>query len=167
MDIVSHGLWGAGAFGRKSKKDFWIAFFFGIMPDLFSFGIFTISTLLGFVDGPDWRSGPPDPSSIPSYVGGLYNITHSFIVFAFVFLIVWVIRKKPYYLMMGWPLHILFDIGTHSTSFFPTPFLWPLISYRFNGVPWSDPQILIPNFVFLALIYIGWWILKYKRRRKY
>ena len=39
MDIVSHGLWGAIAFGRKSRSSFWLAFLIGLAPDLFSFGI--------------------------------------------------------------------------------------------------------------------------------
>ena len=49
MDIFSHGLYGGVLTGRKSRKSFWTAFIFGISPDLFSFGIFTLSILLGFV----------------------------------------------------------------------------------------------------------------------
>jgi hypothetical protein len=36
MDVISHGLWGGVAFGRKNKKYFWWSFGFGIMPDLLS-----------------------------------------------------------------------------------------------------------------------------------
>ena len=37
MDIVSHGLWGSIAFGRKSRSSFWMAFVIGMAPDIFSF----------------------------------------------------------------------------------------------------------------------------------
>src|SRR3989338_10826915 len=86
MDIFSHGLYGGVLTGRKSRKSFWTAFIFGISLDLFSFGIFTLSILLGFVSGPDWGSHAPDPSLIPNYVGILYDITHSLIVFCVSFL---------------------------------------------------------------------------------
>ncbi|MFZ1626633.1 MAG: hypothetical protein WAT81_02400 [Candidatus Moraniibacteriota bacterium] len=46
MDIFSHGLYGGIAFGRRSRPRYWLAFFFGIAPDLFSFGLFFVLTLL-------------------------------------------------------------------------------------------------------------------------
>lgn len=162
MDILSHGLWGGAAFGRSVKKNFWLAFFIGISPDLFSFGIFSAMNFLGLVSGPDWSNGPPDASTIPQYVHSLYNITHSLIVFVAVFLLVWVIRKKPLYEMLAWPLHILMDIPTHSTRFFPTPFLWPVAEYKIDGVPWSHPWIFFPNWILLILIYSYFF---FKKRR--
>ena len=39
MDILSHGLWGAIAFGRRNRPSFWLAFVIGLAPDLLSFGI--------------------------------------------------------------------------------------------------------------------------------
>lgn len=49
MDIISHGLWGGIAFGRKNKKDFWQSFAFGVMPDLLAFGVLTVATTLGVI----------------------------------------------------------------------------------------------------------------------
>ncbi len=162
MDIISHGLYGGIAFGRKTKISYWKAFFFGIMPDLFSFGIFFAMNVLMLTSGPDFENGPPDPSLVPSYVHSLYNITHSFIVAGLVIGGVWFILKKPMVELFAWPLHILVDIPTHSTSFFPTPFLWPVSSLRVDGVSWGQPYIFFPNLVFLAVIY-GFWY--YKRRK--
>lgn len=164
MDIISHGLWGGLAVGRKSRRSFWLSFFCGIAPDLFSFGLFSAMSILGFASGPDWSNGPPDARSIPSYVYMLYNITHSFVTFAVVFIILWAIFKKPIYELLAWPLHILFDIPTHSTAFFPTPFLWPLLEYRVNGIPWSHPFIFFPNWIFLILLYLYFFV--YKKRKK-
>jgi hypothetical protein len=164
MDTLSHGLYGGIAFGRKSKVSYWKAFFFGIMPDIFSFGIFTASTVLGLVSGPDWNAGPPDPSSVPQYVHSLYDVTHSLVVVAVVFGIVWWVRKKPMMELLAWPLHILVDMPTHSSAFFPTPFLWPVSDFTINGISWGTPWIFIPNVILIVVLYLVWYVRT--RRRK-
>lgn len=168
MDIFSHGLWGAAAFGRKdgafTKKKFWTAFAFGVAPDMLSFGILFLVTLSGFSDGPGFHSGPPDPASIPSYVYSLYNATHSLIVFSAIFLLLWAYFKKPVWESLAWGLHILVDIPTHSYAFFPTPFLWPFFDIKFNGWSWGQPWIFFPNVLALALVYF--WLYKKRRGKK-
>lgn len=161
MDILSHGLYGGVLVGRKSRRSFWTAFFFGIAPDLFSFGIFTASVWLGFASGPDWGHRP-DPSLIPAYVHSLYDVTHSLVIFAIAFFAVWALRKKPMYEMLGWCFHILLDIFTHSEAFFPTPFLWPLSDFHVDGHSWGTPEIFIPNVLVLIALY-GWWYAQKKR----
>ena len=165
MDTLSHGLWGGIAFGRKSRKLFWQSFAFGVVPDILSFGIFFVLTFLGFASRPNWASGPPPADAIPSYIYTLYDLTHSLVIFAVVFLVVWLLLRKPVYTMLAWPLHILVDIPTHSLQFFPTPFLWPLFDgIRVDGIPWSHPYIFIPNVVFLAVLYF-WFYWKSKKER--
>jgi hypothetical protein len=166
MDIISHGLYGGIAFGRKSKFSYWKAFFFGVLPDLLSFGIFTTFTVLGLASGPDWTSGPPDPSAIPGYVHQLYDVTHSLVVALGVFGLVWLVTKKPMLELLAWPLHILVDIPTHSSEFFPTPFLWPLSDFSIDGVSWGQPIIFIPNVLLLIALYTWFWSRKSKRRDK-
>jgi membrane-bound metal-dependent hydrolase YbcI (DUF457 family) len=163
MDILSHGLWGGIALGRRSRKSFWTAFGFGVAPDLFSFGMVFAGGLL--THGLDFFNGlghPPDPAVIPAYVYTLYNATHSLAVFAVVFALVWLLRGRPLWELGAWGLHIVVDIFTHSTAFFPTPFLWPLSDLRVDGVPWSDPRIFFSNVLLLAATY-GW---VYLQRRK-
>lgn len=162
MDILSHGLWGGVAVGRKSRKSFWLAFALGVAPDLFSFGIFTAMVTLGLASGPDWSARPPDPSLIPDYVYSLYDITHSLVVFLAVFLAVWLWRKKPLWEMSAWAIHVMLDIFTHSENFFPTPFLWPLSDFHVDGRSWGDPLIFIPNVLLLVALYGYWW---YARNR--
>ena len=72
MDIVSHGLWGGLAFGRKNRSSFWLAFVIGLAPDLFSFGILWSAAILGLARQPDFSHGTPPESSIPQYVHHLY-----------------------------------------------------------------------------------------------
>ncbi len=162
MDIVSHGLWGALAFGRQSRKSFWLAFGIGLAPDLFSFGILWVAASVGLAHKPDFSHGLPPESSIPPYVHHLYDVTHSFVLFLTVFALVWVIAKRPVWELGAWGLHVLVDIPTHSFAFFPTPFLWPLSDWKFDGWPWSQPAILIPNFTVLLLLY-GWFLLQQYR----
>jgi hypothetical protein len=163
MDTFSHGLWGGVLFGRKNKKDYWLAVIFGLIPDLFSFGIFFALTILSGGVNRDF-AGPPDPSLIPSYVNSLYNITHSLIVFAIIFLLVWLIIKKPMIPMLAWLFHICLDIFTHSVDFFPTPIFWPISSYHFDGWPWSNWWIFLPN-VFLLIVFYTWFIFnKFKKK---
>lgn len=160
MDIVSHGLWGGLAFGRKNRNSYLWAFGIGVMPDLLSFGIYTAGDVLGLVSGPEWGNGLPDPKIIPDFVYTLYNITHSLIIFAVVFGLLWFLKKKIFLPLFAWGLHILLDIPTHSSAFFPTPFLWPLSDFKISGVGWGQPIIFFPNLILLALGYIAWLVQK-------
>ncbi|PJE74572.1 MAG: hypothetical protein COV01_00895 [Candidatus Taylorbacteria bacterium CG10_big_fil_rev_8_21_14_0_10_41_48] len=162
MDIISHGLWGSIAFGRRNRRDFWLSFFFGISPDFFSFGIFSLANLFNFEEH---GFGRPTLSSIPNYVHYLYDVTHSLVIFFVIFVLVWAIVRRPIWPMLAWPLHILLDIFTHSTEFFPTPFLWPLVAYRFDGVSWGTPSIFFTNIALLIFAY-GMWLLQKRIRRQ-
>lgn len=166
MDILSHGLWGSLVFGRNNRRDFWLAFFFGIAPDLLSFGIFTVLTWLGLAEHPEWGSGHPAPESIPAFVHIAYDWTHSLVIFALAFGLAWFLRKKPFYLMLPWGLHILMDIPTHSAQFFPTPFLWPLSDFTVDGLSWSDPRIFIPNISLLIILYFWFFLIRPRMRKK-
>ena len=86
MDVISHGLWGRGLFGAKHP---WIALFFGIMPDIFSFGIFLVVTILSG----DFTIAKPEVSSIPSYVVFNYNLLHSLFICGIAIITVRFFRK--------------------------------------------------------------------------
>lgn len=162
MDIVSHGLWGALAFGRNNRRSFWLAFAIGTAPDLFSFGILWVAGTLGLSPKPDFSHGTPPESTIPLYVHQLYDVTHSFVVFLAVFALLWLLVKRPVWELGAWGLHIVVDIPTHSFAFFPTPVLWPLFDWKFDGWQWNQSIILIPNFTVLLLLY-GWFLLQQGR----
>lgn len=164
MDIISHGLWGSIAFGRSSRKYFGWAFFFGVMPDLFSFGIFWIATWLGLHTSLDWSAGHPSMEAIPNYVHSSYNITHSLIVFGAVFGLVYLLRRKPFWPVAGWGLHIVFDTFTHTRDFFPTPFLWPISDFKISLVNWSEPYIFIPNIIILVVLYLWFYFSKIRSK---
>lgn len=154
MDVISHGLWGGLAFGRKNRRAFLWAFSFGIMPDILSFGMLSCMRILGLASGPDWSNGLPKMSDVPDHIHMMYNLTHSLPVFILVFALVLLATRKVFWPMFAWPLHILVDIPTHSTRFFATPFLWPFSDYRFDGVSWAQPYIFYPNLVLLLICFV-------------
>ena len=161
MDIFSHGLWGGIMFGRKNRRDFISVFIISLLPDIISFGPSFILMFLGLSVQPDWSGGPPPLSAIPSHVFALYNVTHSFLIFFLVFLFIWALRKKPFWPLGAWGLHILIDIPSHSFDFFPTPFLWPLSDFKINGLDWFRPVVFFPNLILLVIFYS--WFLIYKK----
>jgi len=161
MDIIAHFLWAFAIFFRR-KKERWGAGLFGVMPDVVSFGPHLVLSLIAGT----FSFGKPNLAAIPSSVFFFYNLTHSLIVFLLVFFIAYFFRKRIYWPLLGWGLHILIDIPSHSKDFFPTPFLWPLSDLSINGVSWGNPIFMIVNYSGLAIVY-GWFIILARRTRDY
>ena len=154
MDTISHALWGKGLFGYRKYR--YLSFVFGAIPDLLSFGIYFLFNLI--LNPSTIKFGKPNLSEIPEWVFSLYNFSHSLIISIIFILIVYKINREISFTMLAWPFHILLDFFTHSIVFFPTPILWPISNYRFDGIPWSNSYIMITNIVCIFLIFI------YRRR---
>ncbi len=151
MDTISHGLWAIVLVkGFFKKTSLWLSFLFGILPDIIPFGIpFIQMVFSGFSFSRDHA-----PQFVPGYTHFLYNFTHSLIIVLLVFLAVYLFKKKIYFFMLGWPLHILIDIPTHSKEFFPTPFLYPLASVSIDGISWGNPYIFFTNWILLIILLV-------------
>lgn len=178
MDILAHGLWGMVAAKtvnlKKARpiKVYW-AMFWGFFPDLFAFSlpflVFLYQVLTGnasvqTIRPPrDVEAGNVRTFPLLSLAMTLYQYSHSLIIFAAAFGLVWLILRRPVFELMGWLLHILMDIPTHSYKFFPTPFLWPISNYKFNGIPWGTWQFEAVNYSLLLLAFL---ILYFLKRRK-
>ena len=150
MDTISHALWGKGLFGYRKYR--WLSFLFGALPDLLSFGLYFLFNLIS--NPSTMRLGKPELSEIPSWVFSLYDFSHSIIIAIIFIIIVYFINKDLYFPMLAWPFHIVLDFFTHSIQYFPTPILWPLSNYRFDGIPWSSPYIMIGNTICIFLMFI-------------
>ncbi len=148
MDILAHGLWSYALFSKTKYK--WQAALFGTLPDLISFGPHTLASILTFNSLPHSK---PALSSISSYIFTMYNITHSLIPITLVALLVYLITKKFYLPFLAGYLHIFIDIPSHTTDFFPTPFLWPFPTPFFSGISWANPIFMIVNYSLLVLVY--------------
>ena len=158
MDIISHGLYGGIAVGRKSKKSYWLAFILGIAPDLLAFGPYFLLVLFGILPRQNFSVEPPAQALMPDFVQTSYAITHSLVIFLIVFALVWLILRRPMWELGAWGLHILVDIPTHSYTFFPTPFLWPISNFEVDGHAWGTPEIFIPNVALLIVLYLSWYL---------
>lgn len=147
MDISSHGLWSMAIF-FKTRYRYW-AFLIGILPDIFSFGPHFIYSII--VNG--FSFGKPNINAIPSYIFDLYSLSHSFIIFLLVIGMLFILTKRLYWVLMPWGIHILIDIPSHTEKFFPTPFLFPISNYTFNGIGWGNPNFLLINYSLLVMVY--------------
>ncbi len=148
MDIFAHGLWTYAVFHKK--RYVWLATLFGLLPDFLSFGIIFVINL---VNG-NFHRGPPALNTLPKWLFAAYSVTHSLVIFAFVFIIIYLITKRWFWALTAWGIHVITDIPTHSTRFFPTPFLWPLSDYVFNGISWATPWFMAVNYSALMAMFI-------------
>ncbi len=163
MDFVSHALWGGVALGRKSRKQFALAAGISILPDLLTEGLFGLLLLLNIGGMPDWEHGHPNITDYPVFAQILYSATHSLVVFALLFGAIWLMARRPIWIVAAWGLHILIDIPTHSLALFPTPFLWPLSDFIVDGISWDSPIVWTIDIALLLVTYALWLYPKYRR----
>ncbi len=163
MDTLAHGLWGGLGFYPSGKKRYASAFVLGMAPDLLSFGLFHVTH-------PQWLalrlagkiSGPPPISSLPEFLFHAYNLTHSLVIWGAAFALLWMLQKHPPWLFLAWALHILCDIPTHNSGYFPTPYLWPFATPFVKGISWATPWFMVANYAALLLGYV--WVVNYVGR---
>ena len=179
MDILAHTLWtNAGARGvnklraKKGKPRIfhvgWTAFW-GVVPDFFAFTAPFVIALWNIVFGDATFGNMRSNMDVGGFdlAAYLYQYSHSLVVFAGVFLLVWLISRRPRWEMLGWALHILIDIPSHDIGFYATPFLFPISDYRFPyGVSWGNTYYMIINYSALLLVWGGIAIAKLRNRKK-
>ena len=162
MEIVAHGLWaGAAALGarrcgvstiRVPWTVGWAAF-----PDVLAFGPSFAAALWLRISGgvaPGTHGGrlPHAHLGLP-----LYPIGHSAIVFLLVFGITTILARRIILEQLGWLLHILLDIPTHSLSYYATRFLWPVSPFSVDGIAWWRPWFWSCTYLALAIVYFLIW----------
>jgi len=159
MDVVAHWLWTYAIYFKTKYR--LLAALFGVLPDIIAFGPFFLYKLLF------GSLGKPALGSIPEYVFIGYNFTHSLVVFLIVFAVIYFITREIPWVIGGWLLHILIDIPTHTSAFFPTPFLWPISNFTVSVVSWSNLIFMIVNYSLLVIVYTYLFLfLKKKKQRK-
>ena len=147
MDIISHGFWSGMLIGKKTN--FWLAVSFGILPDALAFTPFLLQKA--------WTGNLAllfsQPRVYPLWVYTIYNCTHSLVIAGLIFYVLCRIRLDLGLAFLAWPLHILFDIPTHSALSFPTKFLFPLSNLHFNGISWRTGYIFLGNWLAIAILF--------------
>lgn len=168
MDIFSHGLWagiGAEAANRmrpERRINPRIAAFWGVFPDLFAFAIPFLWLLVQFLSGDAPLESIPRPENGGGFETGprafllarrLYMFSHSMVIFFLVFGACWLLYRRAVWELGGWLLHILADIPTHTSRFFPTPVFWPVSNVTFSGFSWANPKFLLADYFLIALAF--------------
>jgi hypothetical protein len=163
MDVIAHGLWAAAAVsGKKTLAGSTLPrraiVLWAMFPDLLAFGPSAVMALwlqiAGGADGWTVHRGhfPHVEFGLP-----LYEAAHSLVVFAAVFGLCTLALRRPVLGMLGWLLHILIDIPTHSVRFYATRFAWPLADWRVDGIAWRTPWFFVCTYVALAVVYLLLW----------
>ncbi len=176
MDILSHGFWTTIAFKEANKKfkkpnHIWQTAFWGMFPDLLAFATMFIWLFARFFSGGISFSeihseflqagmsdaSPSDILPIFSLTWMLYTIGHSAITFLLVFGALFLILGRPVWVIRGWLFHILIASSTHSYKVYPTPVLWPLSGWKFNGILWSQPWFVFLDYAAIVLVLFIIW----------
>ena len=161
MDTLSHALWGGGLFGYRKYR--WVAIFFGVIPDLLSFGVLF---LIKFVSGELNYSGLPTLESllqlrpIPEWVFIMDNFTHSFVTSFLFIAIVYFLKPQLVWPILAWPFHILLDFAFHTKDLFPVQLFWPITDYYVDGVSWSHPLVWFSNAAGIVILFLYRWATK-------
>jgi hypothetical protein len=178
VDVIAHGLW-AGAAGT------WLARRNGISVRsmaAWSVALAAAPDLVQMLPVLAWSLTQEAPISVlyahiaaspgegPALLPLVHALSHhahcafhSVVVAAAVTLIVWRVRPGWLIPLTGWWLHILMDIPTHSSDYYPVPFLYPLTYWSISGVAWTAPWMLALNYAAIALVYAGLFLVRHRR----
>ena len=142
MDIFAHALWSFILFFRFKKLRWWAALV-GFLPDV-------------FVVIPHWFVDHQQSHGQRVY-DIAYQYTHSWVVFAIFYLLLFLITKKQFIVLLAWPFHAFLDLFTHPVWYYPTPFLWPLSSPIVPAFYYRNTTFMIVNYVLIIgiLIYLN------------
>lgn len=176
MDIVAHGLWAALLCrwqGRESPMRRTTAAWtvgLAVAPDLVQLTPIVIGALVlpeGWTALQAYFHGLPHyqpvlPPQVELVMHHLHCTMHSALVATVVTLLVWWRLQRLWWPLLGWWMHIVIDVFTHSADFYPSPVLYPITQQGFDGWAWNNPWLLMVNYIFILLL---WVITKDRRPR--
>ena len=167
MDILAHALWvGAGATALKRKKKInsrtmWMAIAFTVLPDIPLFIpvlIWALSPAGSFQAFYDYifatpTSEPHIPSAIIFISHHFHCTMHSLVIVGAVTLLAWTYFRRFPIALLGWWIHIVIDIFSHSKEYYAVPVLYPFSEEGFNGIAWISPWFQAANYGLLLVVY--------------
>ena len=178
MDIIAHGLWsgvGVSLLQRRwalSRRTVVLTVAMAVLPDLLQlapmvgWALFSkegVAALGGYVQAlPSANSALPPV--VERLVFHLHCAMHSAVVAGAATLLLWAAMRSFWIPLLGWWLHIVIDVFTHSAEFYPSPVLYPITLRGFDGVAWNTPWFMVVNYVALACA--GTWLVWSRRKRK-
>ena len=176
MDILAHGLWAGAAVmaiapQRKPRRAIWVwTVVLAVMPDL-GHMLPVTGWAMSTLSGGDWWQyamavpglEPAMPEAVRLLAHHLHCVLHSAVVAAAVTALVWWRWRVLWLPLLGWWLHIVIDVFTHSADFFPSPIFYPFTYWGFDGWAWNQPAALVSNYVALGGVWL--WLLQTRQRK--
>mgnify|MGYP001469698037 CR=1 FL=1 len=136
---------------------------YGILPDFLSWGYFFIKKTPFYISNiPNYLSYlhknnyninklnekiRPPLNEYTNFDYTLYNIFHSI----FTWILIYLLTKNKLFLISI--LSIIIDIFLHSKDYLPTPFLYPLSNYKFDGINWGTLNGILITFIITIILY--------------
>lgn len=174
MDTLAHALWaGLGLVAARrrvpiSPRVALAAVGLAVLPDL----AHLVPLLAG---GGGWRTlidyiraTPGTEPELAPWVAmlshHLHCIGHSAVIAAALTLAAWRWRRAWLIPLAGWWSHIVIDVFTHSSDFYPVPVLYPFTQRGFDGLAWNTPGFQIANYTALVIAGIALWLTRRRGR---
>ena len=176
MDILAHALWaGAAAVAVQQsvgldRRSVAATVVLAVLPDVMHllpilawvvFGDGPVATLQAYAF-PTPGQEPVLPAMVQLLSHHLHCTAHSLVVAGAVTLLIGVLLRRWWWPLMGWWLHILLDIPTHSADYYPVPALYPFTMSGIDGIAWNTPWFMIANYA--ALAGVALWLALRRRR---
>ena len=98
---------------------------------------------------------PPTPPLVERLSHHLHCMMHSAITTTAAALMLWLVLRTLWIPLLGWWLHVVMDVFTHSATFYPSPVLYPFTQQGFDGIAWNTPWFMLLNYISLAATW-GW-----------
>lgn len=176
MDTLAHALWaGAAAVAVQrsvglDRRGIAATVSLALLPDLMHllpilawvvFGDGTAATLQAYAFATPEKE-PFLPAMVQLLSHHLHCIAHSLVLVGGVSLLAGLVLRRWCWPLMGWWLHILLDIPTHSADFYPVPALYPFTMDGLDGIAWNTPWFMAANYA--ALAGVALWLALRRRR---
>jgi hypothetical protein len=153
MDVLAHSIWTYFIFHELRLDNIFLAVFFGIFPDIISFGLYLPYLIFnGKFRFSKLKRIEKEHRNAPKWLIPLYNFSHSLPVSIGVFVIASFAFGKVLWFMVPWTIHILIDVPLHTKNYYPTPFLWPFSEYKFHGIKWHSSKFMVINYISIIAI---------------
>jgi len=164
LDIIAHGLWagiGVGFASRRwnlTRRTMALTVAMAVLPDLvqllplMTWALFSqdgVAVVRAYVQALP-RSEPVLPPTVGLLTYHLHCFMHSAVVAGAFAALCWGALRSFWVPLLGWWLHIVIDVFTHSADFYPSPVLYPLTQRGFDGLAWNTPWFLAVNYFALA-----------------
>ncbi len=174
MDILAHGLWAGSGLAvaarrqRVARRTVVWTLLLAVLPDFMHAAPVVVWSLSGDSVRELWTYAWASPDEIPNFPASvavwshhLHCIFHSGLIAACVSIALWAATRRFWLPLLGWWSHILIDVFAHASDFYPSPVLYPLSYWGFDGIAWNTPWFMLGNYS--ALLGIGVFLLLKRR----